>query len=72
MKDPIKKIAISAINFYRNYISPFKLRSCRFYPSCSEYAGSAIEKHGLIKGSLRGLLRLMRCNPFSRGGYDPA
>ena len=67
----IKYIAISTIKFYRNYLSRIKLPCCRFYPSCSEYAMEAIEKHGVISGSFKGLKRILRCHPFSRGGYDP-
>jgi len=44
---------------------------CRFYPSCSEYSHQAIESRGLLRGGLTSLLRILRCNPFSRGGYDP-
>jgi len=68
----MKKVVIFAINFYRNYISGMKLQCCRFYPSCSEYAVEAINKYGLIKGLLKSAARLIRCHPFSKGGYDPA
>ena len=68
----MKKLVISMLKFYRNYLSPFKLRCCRFYPSCSEYAIDSIEKHGVVKGAFKAIKRLLRCHPFSRGGYDPA
>jgi len=67
----MKKIAIYIINVYRNYLSPMKLQCCRFYPSCSEYAIEAIEKHGVLKGILKSIKRVLRCHPFSAGGYDP-
>jgi len=67
----LKKIFIGIIRFYRKYISPLKAPSCRFYPTCSQYAIEAIEKKGVIKGSLLAIWRILRCNPFSRGGYDP-
>lgn len=66
-----KKSVISAINFYRNFLSFNKLQCCRFYPSCSAYAVGAIEKKGLLKGLVLSSFRILRCNPFSRGGYDP-
>jgi hypothetical protein len=49
-----------------------KLQCCRFYPSCSEYAINAVEKYGTFKGIFKGIKRVLRCHPFSRGGYDPA
>ncbi|MCD6094123.1 MAG: membrane protein insertion efficiency factor YidD [Candidatus Omnitrophica bacterium] len=67
----LKKIAIFLIIFYRKYISPLKIQSCRFYPSCSEYALETIQKRGLIIGLLKTLWRVLRCNPFSKGGWDP-
>ena len=66
-----KKILVSCIIFYRNYLSGYKLRCCRFYPSCSEYAVEAIGKKGAAKGLLLSFFRIIRCNPFSKGGYDP-
>lgn len=68
----IKKCALAIISFYHNYLSHMKLQCCRFYPSCSEYTKDAIEKYGVLSGGLRGLKRLARCHPLSRGGYDPA
>lgn len=67
-----KKIAVFLILFYRKCISPLKIQSCRFYPSCSEYALESIQKRGLTMGLLKTLWRILRCNPFSRGGYNPA
>lgn len=68
----IKKTAIFILTFYRNYLSRMKLQCCRFYPSCSEYTHDAIEKYGVAKGMVKGMIRILRCHPFSRGGYDPA
>ncbi|MBE7027228.1 MAG: membrane protein insertion efficiency factor YidD [Ruminococcaceae bacterium] len=68
----MKKILLSLILWYRRCISPLKKKAvCRFYPTCSEYAYEAIEKYGAIRGGAKALWRIMRCNPFSRGGYDP-
>jgi len=65
-----KRIVYTLILFYRNCISPLLPSSCRFYPSCSEYTLQAVDKHGVMKGLLKGMLRLLRCHPFSRGGID--
>ncbi len=67
----MKKLLISTLKFYRNCLSPYKLQCCRFYPSCSEYALDAIGKYGALKGTLKGFTRILRCHPFSKGGYDP-
>ncbi|MDD5173272.1 MAG: membrane protein insertion efficiency factor YidD [Candidatus Omnitrophota bacterium] len=67
----MKFVVIYALKFYRNYLSALKIRCCRFYPSCSEYAIGSIEKHGIFLGGVKSIWRLIRCNPFSRGGYDP-
>ena len=68
----IKRLLIILIKLYRKYISPLKrYPSCRYIPTCSQYAIEAIEKYGAIKGGLLALWRIIRCNPFSNGGYDP-
>ena len=68
----MKKICISMIKFYRKYISPLKGRTtCIFYPTCSEYTIQAYEKYGFFKGTLLTVWRVLRCNPFNKGGYDP-
>ena len=67
----MKKIFITLIQFYRKYISPMKRTKCPYFPSCSEYGLEAIKKHGAFKGSLLAAYRILRCNPFSKGGYDP-
>lgn len=64
-------LVVSALKFYRKYLSVLNIRCCRFYPSCSEYAIGAVEKHGVLFGGVKSVWRLIRCNPFSRGGYDP-
>ena len=62
---------IGLIRFYRYYISPCFPPCCRFRPTCSAYAISALQIHGLLKGSLLTIWRILRCNPFFKGGYDP-
>ncbi len=59
------------IELYRRMISPFLARSCRFEPSCSQYAQQALERHGLWRGSRLAMGRLLRCHPWSHGGVDP-
>jgi uncharacterized protein len=67
----MKKIAILLIKLYQKVISPIKPRTCRFYPSCSEYSIQAISKYGFISGGYKSIKRILRCNPFNPGGYDP-
>ncbi len=67
----MRNVLIIVIKFYRRYISPFKPPSCRYIPTCSEYAIEAIEKHGALKGGWLAFKRVLRCNPFCKGGYDP-
>ena len=63
---------IKAIKFYQKYLSPLKrFSSCRYTPTCSEYAVQAIEKYGAFKGFWMAVRRILRCNPFAEGGYDP-
>jgi len=66
-----KRAAIRAIRFYKAKISPALPPACRFVPTCSEYTLEAIEKYGFLKGSFLGARRILRCNPFCKGGYDP-
>ena len=56
---------------YKRVVSPFIPPSCRFHPTCSEYAAQAVEVHGALKGSALASGRLLRCNPWSAGGFDP-
>ena len=67
----MKKAVLRIIRFYREKISPHKPPMCRYYPTCSQYAAEAIEVHGLLKGGLLALRRLLRCNVLFPGGYDP-
>jgi putative membrane protein insertion efficiency factor len=68
----LKNIIIGLIKFYRKYISGMKTTpTCKFIPTCSEYGIEAIEKYGALKGGLLTIWRILRCNPFSKGGYDP-
>lgn len=70
----MKNIFIKMINWYQKNISLWlesKNIRCKYYPTCSEYTKQAIEKYGAAKGTALGLARIIRCNPFSKGGYDP-
>ena len=67
----MKKILQFFIKLYRKFLSPILPRSCRFEPSCSQYALEALERFGAIRGSILSVYRILRCNPFCRGGYDP-
>ena len=68
----MKNIFIGLIKFYRKYISGMKTNpTCKFIPTCSEYGIEAIKKYGALKGGLLTIWRILRCNPFSKGGYDP-
>ncbi len=68
----MKTVLIKLIEFYRAHISSLKPQpTCRFYPTCSQYGIEAIEKFGAFKGLGLTLLRVLRCNPFFKGGYDP-
>ncbi len=67
----MKRILIAFVRFYQTAISPYKRPCCKYYPTCSAYAIQAIERFGALKGSALAIYRILRCNPFSRGGYDP-
>ena len=67
----MKKIMLTIINIYRKYISPMGAPCCIYSPTCSEYAIDAISKYGALKGGFLAMKRILRCNPFSKGGYDP-
>ncbi len=67
----IKKLLIIMILFYQKYVSPLKTTKCPYYPTCSAYGLEAIRKYGAIKGGALAFWRILRCNPFSKGGYDP-
>ncbi len=67
----MKRVLIALVKFYRKYISPLRPPCCRYYPTCSQYALEALEKYGALKGGWLALRRILRCNPFHKGGYDP-
>lgn len=67
----MKRIMIRGIRLYQKYLSPLKHTKCPYYPTCSQYGLEAIEKYGALKGGLMAVWRILRCNPFSKGGYDP-
>lgn len=67
----ISRFIIRMIRGYQKYISPQLPPSCKYRPTCSEYAIEAVARHGPFKGSLMAVWRILRCNPFSKGGYDP-
>ena len=67
----MKAVLLALIRFYRRHISPYTPPSCRYIPTCSEYAMTAIERYGALKGGRMAAWRICRCNPFSKGGYDP-
>lgn len=68
----MKNLILKMIRFYQEKISPLKGFGCCIYtPTCSEYTRQAVEKYGVIKGLFKGFLRILRCNPFSKGGEDP-
>ncbi|MCR1899247.1 membrane protein insertion efficiency factor YidD [Irregularibacter muris] len=67
----MKRMVLSIIRLYQRMISPLLPKSCRFYPTCSQYTYGAIEKFGLSKGLYLGLKRIVKCHPFHPGGFDP-
>ena len=67
----MKQVATFCLRLYKSVVSPFLPVACRYVPSCSEYTAEAVARHGLLHGSALGAWRILRCNPFARGGYDP-
>ncbi len=68
----MKRLLLALIRFYRREISPRKRRPCcRYFPTCSDYAITAVERYGAWRGGRMAAWRVLRCNPFSKGGYDP-
>jgi len=67
----MKYIFIFIITLYQKFISPLTPPTCRFYPTCSNYSKQALMKYGIFKGSYLSVKRVLRCNPFNPGGYDP-
>lgn len=69
--NPLQKLTVALILFYRRRISPAKPACCRFYPTCSTYALEAVQLHGFFKGGALAIWRILRCNPWNPGGVDP-
>lgn len=68
----MKRILIAIVKLYRKYISPMKrVPTCRFTPTCSEYALEALQRYGAIRGSYLAVRRILKCHPFHKGGFDP-
>ena len=67
----MKRLLIGAIRLYRKTLSPFIGQQCRFEPTCSHYGEEAIAKHGALRGTILTVWRILRCGPWSKGGYDP-
>lgn len=67
----MKKILISSVHFYQKRISPMSPPTCRFYPTCSNYALEAVAEHGSLKGSFMAAKRILKCHPLHEGGFDP-
>jgi len=67
----MKFLVLSFLQLYKTLISPFLPPACRFEPTCSTYMIQAVEKYGAIKGTWMGVKRILRCQPFCKGGYDP-
>jgi hypothetical protein len=68
---PGARVAVFLLSAYKSFVSPLLPSSCKFYPTCSQYAKEAVERYGVARGLGLGLRRLLRCRPFSPGGYDP-
>ncbi|HEV2129164.1 MAG TPA: membrane protein insertion efficiency factor YidD [Thermomicrobiales bacterium] len=67
----MKRFVLAMLRFYKVAISPSLPPSCRYYPTCSEYAYEAVDKYGILKGGRLAIWRILRCNPFGGSGYDP-
>ena len=67
----MRRLFIGLIQIYRRFLSPMLPPTCRYEPSCSLYTVQAIEKYGVVRGLFMGILRVLRCHPFARGGFDP-
>jgi uncharacterized protein len=67
----VKRLVLAPIAAYHRWVSPARPRRCRYEPTCSAYAAEAIERFGVIRGLILACWRLLRCNPFSHGGFDP-
>ncbi len=67
----MKFLVLDFLRLYKTLVSPFLPSACRFTPTCSEYAAGAVEKYGATRGTWMGIKRILRCQPFCKGGYDP-
>ncbi|HXG82917.1 MAG TPA: membrane protein insertion efficiency factor YidD [Pyrinomonadaceae bacterium] len=67
----MKYLVLDFLKLYKTLLSPLFPPACRFTPTCSEYAAQAVEKYGAVRGTWRGLKRILRCQPFCKGGHDP-
>jgi uncharacterized protein len=67
----LRRVAVLPIRAYQLLLSPMVGQRCKYYPSCSEYAAQAIQRYGILRGLVLAGWRLLRCNPWSRGGFDP-
>jgi uncharacterized protein len=67
----MKFLVLNSLRLYKTFLSPFLPPSCRFTPTCSEYTREAVERYGALRGTWLGVKRILRCQPFSKGGYDP-
>lgn len=71
LRNAPEAILLGLLRGYKRLISPMLLPSCRYVPTCSEYAAEAVERYGAIRGAMMALFRLLRCHPFAHGGFDP-
>jgi putative membrane protein insertion efficiency factor len=71
MRQVGKRVVLQMLRAYKWAISPMFPPTCRYVPTCSEYAAEAVDRYGMLRGGWKALTRLLRCHPFSRGGYDP-
>ena len=71
MRHALRALAIAPIKLYQRLISPMVGQRCKYYPSCSEYAVQAVQRFGILRGLVLAAWRLLRCNPWSHGGFDP-
>ena len=71
MSSAARRIVLAPVRGYQRVISPALPRRCKYHPTCSAYAVQAIESYGILRGAVLAVWRLLRCNPFSHGGYDP-
>lgn len=70
-REIVEGIWLAPVKLYRAAASPLLKPRCKYMPTCSEYFEQAVRKYGILRGSARGFYRVLRCNPFSKGGYDP-